>query len=164
MDLLIGDHLVVNKMVFAPTLTPFERAILPDRPIHHADIIVFKYPQDPDCDLIKRVIGLPGDRVEVHRKKVYVKWQSLVERYAEFLEPPSIGGAPKVDDLREEDGPVTVPTDQYFMLAKFLLVLPGGGSRNDLESTVPKTTDPIFPGSAVICRHAAEACRNELKW
>jgi signal peptidase I len=115
-NLLIGDHLIVNKMVFAPTLTAFERAILPDRQIRRSDIIVFKFPKDPERDFIKRVIGLPGDRVELHRKKVYVNGQPLTEPYAEFLEPPSTGGAPRVDDLREEYGPVTVPTDQYFMM------------------------------------------------
>jgi signal peptidase I len=115
-NLLIGDHLIVNKMVFAPTLTAFERAILPERQIRRGDIIVFKFPKDPERDFIKRVIGLPGDRVELHRKRVYVNGQALAEPYAEFLEPPSTGGAPRVDDLREEYGPVTVPTDQYFMM------------------------------------------------
>jgi signal peptidase I len=115
-NLLIGDHLIVNKMVFAPTLTGFERAILPDRPIHRGDIIVFKFPKDPERDFIKRVIGLPGDRIELHRKKVSVNGQALNEPYVEFLEPPSTDGPPKTDDLREEYGPVTVPTDQYFMM------------------------------------------------
>jgi signal peptidase I len=115
-NLLIGDHLIVNKMVFAPALTSFERAILPERQIRRGDIIVFKFPKDPERDFVKRVIGLPGDRVELHRKKVSVNGQPIAEPYAEFLEPPSTGGAPRVDDLREEYGPVTVPTDQYFMM------------------------------------------------
>jgi signal peptidase I len=115
-NLLIGDHLIVNKMVFAPSLTGFERAILPDRTMHRGDIIVFKYPKDPERDFIKRVIGLPGERLELHRKKVYINGQPLDEPYVEFLEPPSTGGLPKTDDLREEYGPVTVPSDQYFMM------------------------------------------------
>src|SRR6476469_2376207 len=69
-NLLIGDHLIVNKMVFAPTLTGFERAILPDRPVRRGDIMVFKFPKEPERDFIKRVIGLPGERLELHRKKV----------------------------------------------------------------------------------------------
>src|SRR5687767_15189466 len=60
-NLLVGDHLLVNKLVFAPTLTGFERAILPTDPIERGDIIVFKYPEEPERDYIKRVIGLPGD-------------------------------------------------------------------------------------------------------
>ncbi len=115
-NLLIGDHLIVNKMVFAPTLTGFERAILPDRAIKRGDVVVFKFPQDPERDFVKRVIGLPGDRLELHRKQVYINGQAIPQPYVEFLEPPSSDGPPKVDDLREEYGPVTVPTDQYFMM------------------------------------------------
>jgi signal peptidase I len=115
-NLLIGDHLIVNKMVFAPTLSGFEQAILPGRPLHRGDIIVFKFPQDPERDFIKRVIGMPGDRLELHRKKISINGQPLAEPYVEFLEPPSTDGPPKVDDLREEYGPITVPPDQYFMM------------------------------------------------
>ena len=67
-NLLIGDHLLVNKLVFAPTLTAFERAILPTDPIARGDIIVFKYPEEPERDYIKRVIGLPGDTLELQEQ------------------------------------------------------------------------------------------------
>ena len=77
---------------------------------------MFKYPKDPERDFIKRVIGLPGDRLELHRKQVYINGQPLDEPYAHFLEPPSTTGPPHADDLREEYGPVTVPPDQYFMM------------------------------------------------
>jgi signal peptidase I len=115
-NLLIGDHLIVNKLIFAPSATGFERAILPQRQIRRGDVIVFKYPQEPDRDFIKRVIGLPGDRLELHRKRVYINGAPLEEPYVRFLEPPSVGGPPRVDDLREEYGPVTVPDGQYFMM------------------------------------------------
>ena len=115
-NLLVGDHLIVNKLIFAPTVTGAERAILPDRSIRRGDIIVFKYPKDPERDFIKRVIGLPGDKLELHRKKVYVNGQALDEPYAHFLEAPSTSGPPHVDDVREEYGPVTVPSGQYFMM------------------------------------------------
>src|SRR6266540_4407383 len=71
-NLLIGDHLLVNKFVFAPTLTGFERAILPIDPARRGDILVFKFPEDPNRDFIKRVIGLPGDTVELKGKTVYI--------------------------------------------------------------------------------------------
>src|SRR4026208_2158350 len=70
-NLLIGDHLIVNKMVFSPAATGLERALLRSRPIARGDIIVFKYPKDPARDFIKRVIGLPGDRLELKKKKIY---------------------------------------------------------------------------------------------
>jgi signal peptidase I len=115
-NLLIGDHLIVNKMQFAPAATSLERAIMPSRDIRRGDILVFKFPQQPDRDFIKRVIGLPGDRLELHRKKVYINGSPIDEPYVQFLEPPSVDGPPRTDDLREEYGPVTVPPHQYFMM------------------------------------------------
>ena len=101
-NLLVGDHLIVNKMRFAP--------------VQRGDVVVFKFPKDPERDFVKRVIGLPGDRIELHRKKVFVNGQPIDEPYAHFIEPPSVDGAPRIDDVREEYGPINVPTDQYFMM------------------------------------------------
>jgi signal peptidase I len=115
-NLLIGDHLIVNKMVFGPTASSIERALLPVRDLHRGDVVVFKYPEEPDRDFIKRVVGLPGDRIELHRKKVYVNGTPLDEPYVEFMEPPSTDGPPRTYDVREEYGPVNVPDGQYFMM------------------------------------------------
>src|ERR1044071_2090708 len=71
-NLLIGDHLLVNKFVFAPALWNWESKLLPIDPIRRGDILVFKYPEDPDRDFIKRVIGLPGETLELKNKKVYI--------------------------------------------------------------------------------------------
>ena len=118
-NLLIGDHLLVNKFVFAPTLTRAENALLPIDPIKRGDILVFKYPEDPERDFIKRVIGLPGEVVELKDKKVYINGTALDEPYVHFLFPfdPSSpdageGGA----DLRRSYGPATVPEGEYFMM------------------------------------------------
>src|ERR1041384_5060193 len=67
-NLLIGDHLLVNKFVLGPTSSSIERALMPVSPIRRGDVIVFKYPEDPERDFIKRVIGLPGETVEVRQK------------------------------------------------------------------------------------------------
>ena len=115
-NLLIGDHLIVNKMAFAPTATAVERAVLPRRAIRRGDIIVFKSPEEPDRDLIKRVIGLPGDRLELRRKRMYVNGNRIDEPYVQFLEPLADDAPSKPGDLREEYGPVTVPDGQYFMM------------------------------------------------
>jgi signal peptidase I len=115
-NLLIGDHLIVNKMEFAPEATWVERAIMPSRAIRRGDVIVFKYPVEPERDFVKRVIGLPGDRLELHRKAISINGTKLDESYVRFLEPPSANGTPRTDDLREEYGPVTVPAGQYFMM------------------------------------------------
>jgi signal peptidase I len=115
-NLLIGDHLIVNKMIFSPTMTGLERAVLPRRDIRRGDVIVFKYPEDPERDFIKRVIGLPGERLELRRKKIYINDQPIQEPYVRFLEPPPAEDAARSDDLRAWYGPVTVPEHQYFMM------------------------------------------------
>ena len=118
-NLLIGDHLLVNKFVFAPTANAFERALLPVTPIKRGDVIVFKYPEEPDRDFIKRVIGLPGETIEVREKKVYVNGQPLDEPYAHYLLPvstPSEYHEVTSFDVRERYGPVTVPGEHYFVM------------------------------------------------
>jgi signal peptidase I len=117
--LLIGDHLLVNKFVFGPAATAAERALLPIGTIKRLDVLVFKYPEEPDRDFIKRVIGLPGETVELREKKVYINGTPLDEPYVHFLAPPS---APSEFhevtsfDVRERYGPVTVPPNHYFVM------------------------------------------------
>jgi signal peptidase I len=118
-NLLIGDHLLVNKFVFGPTTTGLERALLPIGTIKRGDVIVFKYPEEPDRDFIKRVIGLPGESIEVREKRVYVNGKPLDEPYVHFLQPPSNNSEfheTTSFDVRERYGPVTVPPNQYFVM------------------------------------------------
>ena len=115
-NLLIGDHLLVNKFVFGPTLSRVEKTVLPIEEIKRGDIIVFKFPEDPERDFIKRTIGLPGDTLELRNKKVYVNGKPLDEPYVHFLFPPP-GDTPEEDfDVRVHYGPVTVPVGHYFMM------------------------------------------------
>jgi signal peptidase I len=113
-NLLIGDHLLVNKFVFGPA--DGERAVLPMRDVRRLDIVVFKYPDEPERDFIKRVIGLPGETVELRNKKVYINGQALDEPYVHFLEPASHSQEITSFDVRERYGPVKVPQDQYFVM------------------------------------------------
>ena len=116
-NLLIGDHLLVNKFIVGPTPLAIGRAVLPVRPIRRGDIVVFKYPDEPDRDFIKRVIGLPGETIELKNKKVHVNGRPLDEPYVHFLTPPSNDYQEVTSfDVRERFGPVTVPTDQYFVM------------------------------------------------
>jgi signal peptidase I len=115
-NLLIGDHLLVNKFVYAPTLTSLERVLLPIDPISRGDIIVFKYPEEPERDFIKRVIGLPGDTLELRNKRVYINGTMLNEPYVHYLVPPDEEGSGGEFDVRVQYGPVTVPPGHYFMM------------------------------------------------
>jgi signal peptidase I len=116
-NLLIGDHLLVNKFVFGPAPLAIGRAVLPVRAPRRGDIVVFKYPDEPDRDFIKRIIGLPGETVELRNKKVYINGQPIDEPYVHFLSPPSSDYQEVTSyDVRERYGPVTVPPNQYFVM------------------------------------------------
>jgi len=117
-NLLIGDHLLVNKFAVGPTASGLERALLPVSRIKRGDVLVFKYPIEPDRDFIKRVIGLPGDTLEVRDKKVYIDGTPLDEPYAHYLDATGPSELREVtsSDVRDHFGPVTVPPDQYFMM------------------------------------------------
>lgn len=115
-NLLIGDHLLVNKFVFGPGGA--ERVLLPTRDIRRGDVVVFKYPEDPERDFIKRVIGLPGDTVELRQHRVHINGRPLDEPYAHYLPRPSDadGHEYTAHDVRDAYGPVVVPPDAYFVM------------------------------------------------
>ena len=77
----IGDHLFVNKFIFGKP-TPVLGRLLPTRQIRRGDIIVFKLPSDPKINYVKRVIGLPGDTVQVKGHRVFINGQELPEERA----------------------------------------------------------------------------------
>ena len=80
--LLVGDHLLVNKFVFGGRGNAWYEKLLPYRPLERGDIIVFKYPYDDHQHFVKRVIGLPGDRLKVVDGNVYINGKVLNEPYA----------------------------------------------------------------------------------
>jgi signal peptidase I len=117
-NLLIGDHLLVNKFVFAPTLSSAERALLPTADIRRGEIVVFKYPEDPERDFIKRVIGLPGETIELRERRILVDGRAIDEPYAHYLPQPQgfTGGDPASGDVRVRYGPVVVPAGSVFVM------------------------------------------------
>ena len=116
-NLLIGDHLLVNKFIFGGAPTAIEQALLPVRDIHRGDVIVFKFPKEPDRDFIKRVIGLPGETVELRRKAVYINGQPIDESpyHLKLNDPVPAEGAPQRDKV-DAYGPVTVPPGHLFVM------------------------------------------------
>jgi signal peptidase I len=119
-NLLIGDHLLVNKLVYSPSLAPWEDALFAKKPIQRGHVVVFKFPEDPTRDFIKRVIGLPGETIEIRNKQVLVNGTPLDEPYVHFNEAPLrrdeesglLGG----DSSRDDWGPQVVPDGQLLVL------------------------------------------------
>ena len=102
----IGDYIMVNRYVYSPASTALERAILPVRDVKRGDVIVFKFPSEPETDYIKRVIGLPGETVEVKTGYVFVNGQRLDEPYVNATYRS-----------RSNDYPAaTVPANSYFVM------------------------------------------------
>jgi len=70
--LLIGDFILVNKFTYGIRLPVINKKVIELNEPQRGDIVVFRYPKDPTVDYIKRVIGLPGDRVAYHDKKLHI--------------------------------------------------------------------------------------------
>jgi signal peptidase I len=118
-NLLVGDHLIVNKFIYGPKLAgPFGK-LFPLRDVERGDIIVFRFPENPEIDYVKRVIGLPGEVVTIQDKKVSVNGRQLDEPYAVFDDPQVFPAEPLLPEnfrLRDNFGPVTVPDGYYFAM------------------------------------------------
>lgn len=78
--LLIGDHLLVDKLAYAPG-GPVSKYLLPYSPVNRGDIIVFRFPEDIRQTFVKRVIGVPGDRIHIENKQVYLNGVAIKEKY-----------------------------------------------------------------------------------
>ena len=107
--LQIGDQLLVNRLAYG-FFVPFK-----DDPLitwstpQRGDVIVFEYPLDPETDFIKRVIGVPGDKISMQDKVLYVNGTRLDEPYVQHVDP---GLSPRRDNF----GPVEVPPGKYFVM------------------------------------------------
>lgn len=117
-NLKIGDHIIVNKFIYGPEPQSWMR-LLPLRKIRRGDIIVFRYPLQPDTDFVKRVIGMPGDTVEIRDKIVSINGKALDEPYVVHVDPtvyPLQPALPEPYRSRDQFGPYTVPEGQYFAM------------------------------------------------
>ena len=130
--LLIGDFLLADKLHFADS-SGIGRWLLPYRPIRRGDVVVFRYPVDPTQYFVKRVIGLPGDRIRLENKMVFVNGSLLRENYVIHSMPnlemyrddfPLHAGMPPDVDRRwrrelarhVDRGELVVPPGQYFVM------------------------------------------------
>ena len=111
--LLTGDYLVANKFLYGLRIPWSGKRVLPIREPKRGDVVIFKYPVDPSQDFIKRLVGLPGDVIEIRDKKVFVNG-ALYKEPKEIHKDPNI--LPAIAGPRDQFGPVTVPADSYFMM------------------------------------------------
>jgi signal peptidase I len=108
--LQIGDHLLVNKFLYGLRIPVYGTRLGTFFKPEHGDIVVFVYPEDREKDFIKRVIGIPGDEIEIRNKKLFRNGQPVGdEPYARYSEPPEPGP-------RDNFGPVTVPEGHVFVM------------------------------------------------
>jgi signal peptidase I len=138
--LLIGDFLLVDKQITTPDASG---VIFPAPRIHRGEIVVFHYPVNPTMHLVKRVIGLPGDRLKLRDGRVYINGQALAEPYAMYRPTapdsyrdnfPRLQNADPAVDSRWwirmhsliDDGELIIPSGEYFVL---------GDNRNDSEDS-----------------------------
>ncbi len=119
-NLLIGDHILVNKFVYGDRLGRMEELLLPAREVRRGDVVVFKFPEDPSRDFIKRCVGLAGDEIRIVDKMLHVNGEPVGEAGYTFhaderTYPNSVFLA---KDYRERDnfGPVVVPPGHLFFL------------------------------------------------
>ena len=108
--LLVGDHLLASKFSYGIKI-PFTHTYIykGEDPVK-GDIIIFEYPNDPSVDYIKRIVGTPGDTIEVRNKQLFRNGEPVKESFIRFTEPD------RIQPVRDNFGPVTVPADKYFVM------------------------------------------------
>jgi len=111
--LQIGDHILVNKFIFGVKVPYWNKTIIPIKSPRHGDIIVFKYPVDPNKDFIKRVVGVAGDVIESRNKQLYLNHKPVNHDYGIHTDPHIISGNNK---QRDNFGPITVPPNSLFVM------------------------------------------------
>ncbi len=118
--LLVGDYIMVNKFVYGPSPTSLERALLPFQALRRGDVVVFKFPDEPEKDYIKRIIGLPGDMVEILKRQVFINGEPLEEPYkihrSDHVYSSSHVASEDFCRSRDYCGPVKIPPDKYFAM------------------------------------------------
>jgi len=111
--LVVGDHILVNKFIYGTKIPFSDKRVLAFRKPGRGDIIVFKYPEDPDRDFIKRVIAVEGDVIEARNKVIYVNGNPVNEPYKQHTDTTLTPGG---IEPRDNFGPHIVPKEKLFMM------------------------------------------------
>lgn len=111
--LLIGDHLLVNKFIYGIRMPFTGEVMVPIQSPERGDVVVFKFPKDRSVDYIKRVVGIPGDTVEIKNKKVFINGKAVEDPHAHFSSSSILDGAATP---RDNFGPILVPEGRIFVM------------------------------------------------
>ncbi len=115
--LLVGDHILVNKFLYGIKLrvpfTSINYTLIPISSPKRNDVVVFIYPVDPKKDFIKRVIGLPGDTVQIRDKRVYINHIPMEDPHGVHTDQMVI---PETEQPRDNTGPLMVPPGKLFVM------------------------------------------------
>ncbi len=111
--LQIGDHLLVNKFLYGLKIPFTGTLMVPFKDVAQGDVVVFRFPKDRSVDYIKRVIGTPGDTVEIRDKKVFVNGNAIKDSHAHIASDTILD--PKASP-RDSLGPILVPEDRIFVM------------------------------------------------
>ncbi|MFW5734307.1 MAG: signal peptidase I [Oceanidesulfovibrio sp.] len=108
--LQIGDHLLVSKLVYGIKVPFTNIEVVEFSKPERGDIVVFPFPVNPSQDFIKRIVGLPGETVEIRDKDVYINGEKLDEAYVQHTDSRVL------DSPRDNMEPRTVPEGEYFVM------------------------------------------------
>lgn len=170
--LLVGDFLAVNKFAYGIRLPIIEKKIIPIANPKTGEIAIFRWPPDPSYDYIKRVIGVPGDKISYHNKILTINGKEMKQTFKEYTVDPSSGNAVarysedlngvvhdifKRTDVPDVNFDIVVPKDHYFML---------GDNRDDSADSrfwgfVP---DENLRGKAMVTWMSWDSTHDQVRW
>ena len=125
-SLMIGDHLLVNKFLFAKSQWSWEEKFFPMRGVERGDIIVFRYPLNRDMDYVKRCVAVPGDRVEIKSKRLYVNGKQITGEFEHHVVKSSEQPEPGPWPLSRDVGKTRAEQASEFATNEGHLPLQGG--------------------------------------
>ncbi len=160
-NLLVGDHILVNKFIYGPRATALEEALLPRREVRRGDVVVFKYPEEPDRDFIKRCVGLGGDTIEIVDKVLHVNGEPVGDGaytyHGDSRTYPDSVFLHEDYRFRDNFGPYTVPAGHLFFLGD------NRDNSNDSRFWGP-VPESYVKGRAFLIYWSFESEREPLEW
>ncbi|MDI9817578.1 MULTISPECIES: signal peptidase I [unclassified Legionella] len=170
--LLVGDFVAVNKFAYGLRLPVLEKKIIPIANPKRGEVAVFRWPPDPSFDYIKRVIGVPGDKVSYHNKRLTINGKEMKQTFVEYTTDESSGHAVAKyrenlngiehdiyirPDVPAEDFDVVVPQGQYFMM---------GDNRDDSADSRywGFTSDEYLRGKAFLVWMSWNSKTDSIRW